>query len=269
MENNEKSVFDRLNSIESQNDLQAQKLDDLIKAFNEFNSQNKKNVANKVKSEVQKQHDSKNALNEFMRTSKKEYLWFGPDHEFLKAKNLLCLNMLGLILVAILSTIITSIALGFYSPFSLLENIWLIFSLITTTCAFNFKKKMSDVDLKKHSIENYIQDRDGTWRIASHKKSFIWFRRFSNISCVANIIMMWCLNQGSMSIVATIFEVLMFGLTILSLLSYSNLTCMYGNFIFYTNKNNMNQITILVFDVTGRKLMTYDDFDKKYGKTLI
>lgn len=266
MDNDNRSLVDRLDATENKIDSVNEKVDELLKAINEFNKQNQCSSQN-IKS--QKQIEKKTVLNDFIRKSKKEYIWFGPNNEFSKAKTLLCMNMLALIVVGVLSTIFSSIAIGFYSPFTLVENIWLIFTIVMATYSFNFKKKMSDVDLKNHSCENFSQDRDGTWRISSNKKSFIWFRRLSDISCIANIIMMCCLNQGGMSIVGTIFEVLMFGLTICTILSYSNLTCMYGNFIFYTYKNNSNQTITLVFDIMGRKLITYEEFDKKYGKTLI
>ena len=267
MENDSRSVFDRLDSQDRKLDSVDEKIDELIKAFNESKNQERKTSDSNAK--TQKAVDNKTRMFLFMRGAKKEYLWFGPDHDFSKSKRLLCLNMVLLIFAALFSTVFTSVAIGFYSTFTLFENIWLAFCIAMTVYSFNFKKRMLDTDLKSHSCENFKQDRDGTWRIYSYKKSFLWFRRLSDIACVANIIMMWCLNKGPMSIVATILEILLLGLTICTIFSYSNLFSMYGNFILYTNKNEANKTITLVWDNMGRKLMTYDDFNKKFGKTLL
>lgn len=267
MENEPKSLFERLDGVESKVDSIDGKIDELLKAFAEAKTQKGATVQKVPTNPIPAKPVDKNAaLHQFAKSAAKEYLWFGPSSKFRSAKALLCVNALALVILGIFPTIFTSIALGFYSPFSALENIWLVFSIILATYAFNFKARMSDTDLRSHSCENYMQDKDLTWRIYSEKKSFIWFRRLSNISCLVNIVIAWCVNQGPASIVATIFEILLFALSLASIFSYSNLFCMYGNFILYTNKNNVGDKVTLVFDVMSKKLITYEDFQKKYGK---
>ncbi len=267
MENDERSVFERLDSVENKVGSIDSKIDDILKIYAQAIS-----TANKETPKVgafgvdAKQADEKTLLSVFVKRARKEYLWFGPSKEFQKSKSLLCLSAFATVSLSLLPTVCTSIAIGFYSPFSVFQNIWMIFSIVALTYALNFKERMSDSDLKDHSLENYQQDRDGTWRPISNKKSFIWFRRFSNISCLMNIVMMWCLNQGAMSIVATIFEILLLGVTLAFLFAYANLTSMYGNFILYTSKSDAGDDVTLVFDVMGKKLLTYEDFSKKFGK---
>ena len=268
MGNEPRSVFERLDDTESKLDSIDAKISELLKASSEAKPQKESADRKDTGPTQSKPVDAKESLHRFVRFSKKEYLWLGPDAEFRKAKSLLCLNALAMTILGVFPTIFTAIVIGFYSPFSVLENIWFVFSIVLTVYAFNFKARMSDADLKSHSCENFKQDADGTWRIYSEKKSFIWFRRLSNLSCVANIIMAWSMNQEPISIVSTIFEIILFGLSIASIFSYSNLFCMYGNFILYTNKNNAGDQVALVFDVMGKKLITYDDFKKKYGKIL-
>lgn len=272
MENNQKSVFERLDSLNDKVDSHDIKLDSMDEKLDQvlkmISESSKKAEANNKTSNNNKPIDEKAVLHEFMHTARKEYLWFGKESDFAKSKKLLILTVFVLMLVLILSTVFTSMAIGFYSPLTLFENIWLIFTIMMANYAINFKKRMTDVDLRNHSCENYQQDRDGTWRIVSPKKTFIWFRRFSNISCIANIIMMWCINQGTSSIVATIFEILVFVITFCSLFSYSHLTCMYGNIILYTNKGKDGKKATVVFDTIAKKLMSYDDFEKKFDKVL-
>lgn len=269
MENEPRTVFDRLDGVENKVDSIDEKIDELLKAFVESEHQKAAVVQKPAAPTAPKPADKNAALREFMKSATKEYLWLGPSSKFRKAKTLLCINALALVILGIFPTVFTSIALGFYSPFSILENIWLVFSIVLSVYAFNFKERMLDTDLRSHSCENYKQDRDLTWRIYSEKKSFIWFRRFSNISCLANIAIIWFRNQGPASVVATIFEILLFALSITFIFSYASLTCMYGNFILYTNKNDVGDKVTLVFDVMGKKLITYEDFRKKFGKIFL
>ncbi len=269
MDNDERSLFERMDSVEGKIDSQNSKVDELNETTKEvlrLLTEAQKNHKNGTVS--QKQNDKRAALNGFIRKSQKEYFWFGTRSQFVKAKTLFCLNMVLLTFVGVLATVFTSIAIGIYSTFSLFENIWLIFSIIMTTYGFDWKRRISDIDYKNHSCNKFVQDRDGIWRVSSYKKTFLWFRRISDVCCIANIIMMWCINKGNTSIVATIFEVLMLVLTLLSIFSYSNLTSMYGNIILFTNKNRAGETITIVFDAISKKLMSYDEFEKKFNKIL-
>ncbi len=269
MENKQRSVFERIDSVESKIDSQSikidslnEKIDELFKATIDANKKASENKLGDNSKHEGNTLDKRNVVSNFIRTSKREYLWFGTTSNFKKNKALLCVVLLALISIEILATIFTTMSIKFYSAFTLFENIWLIFTILTTTYSFNFKKTMSDIDLKQHSCEKFLQDRDGTWRIHSIKKTFLWFRRISNISCIANIIIIWTINRGTLSIISTVFEASVLIMTLASLFAYSNLFCLYGNIILYTNKGIDNKSTTLVLDVIGKKLITLEEFKK-------
>ena len=152
-----------------------------------------------------------------------------------------------------------------YSPFTLFENIWLIFACIMFSHSVNARKKMLDSDLREHSNTVFVQDADGTWRDTNkEKKRFRWFRRISYVAVICNIIVIWFQSKGSIAITATIFELAFAGITVGLFFAYINLFCMYGNFILFTGKNASNAQTItLIFDVIGKKLAPYEEYKEK------
>ena len=263
MENKPQNVFDRLDFIESsQSTTQAQNeqiLDLLNKLINQ--QQQKQNVEVRPQSQMSNQ----DLLRNFVRSSKKEHMWFGTISEFNKFKMIVNVLFVALIIVGVLSTIFTSIALKMYSTYSLFENIWLIFACILFSYSINAKKKMLDTDLRDHSNTVFIQDADGTWRDTNkEKKRFKWFRRISYVAVVANIIVILIQSKGVIAITATLFELTFAGITIGIYFAYENLFCMYGAFILFTGINVSNTKTVtLIFDVMGKKLVPYEEYKEK------
>lgn len=263
MANNERSVYERLDSIEAtQSATQAQN-EEIIGLLKNLRNQQtlKQNVEVKPQPHVSEQQ----LLRNFVKSSLKEYVWFGPIDEFNKSKMIVKILFVLLIIVGILSTIFTSIAFKMYSLFSLFENIWLIQACIMFSYSINAKKRMLDTDLREHSNNIFIQDADGTWRNTNkEKKRFKWFRRISYIAMVANVIVIWIQSEGTIAICATIFELTFAGITIGIFFAYINLFCMYGNFILFTGRNASNTENVtLIFDVMGKKLAPYEEYKEK------
>lgn len=262
MENKPQNVFDRLDSIEaSQSATQAQN-EQILDLLNKLSSQSvKQNVEVKPQIQVSDQE----LVEEFVRKSKKEHVWFGSINEFNKSKMIVNLLCIALIIFGVLSTIFTSIAFKTYSTFTLFENIWLIFACIMFSHSVHAKKRMLDSDLRDHSNYVFVQDADGTWRDTNkEKKRFRWFRRISYIAVICNIIVIWVQSKGSIAIMATIFELAFAGITVGLFFSYINLFCMYGNFILFTGRNASNTETVtLIFDVMGKKLAPYEEYKEK------
>lgn len=262
MENKPQNVFDRLDSIEaSQSTTQAQN-EQILNLLNKLTSQSiKQNV--EVRSQVQA--SNQDLLKEFVRRSKKEHVWFGTINEFNKSKTIVNALCVALIIVGILSTIFTSIAVKTYSTFTLFENIWLIFACIMFSHSVNAKKRMLDSNLRDHSNTVFIQDEDGTWRDTNkEKKRFRWFRRISYIAVICNIIVISFQSKGIIAITATLFELAFAGITVGLFFAYINLFCMYGNFILFTGRNASNtEIVTLIFDVIGKKLALYEEYKEK------
>lgn len=263
MENKPQNVFERLDSIEvsqSATQVQNEEILWLLK-----NLSNNKQIQQKAEIKPQPQLSDQQVLRNFVKSSKKEHVWFGPIKEFNQSKAIVNILCVALIIVGVLSTIITSIAFKMYSTFSLFENIWLIFACIMFSYSINAKKRMLDNDLKEHSTYVFMQDADGTWRdINKEKKRFRWLRRISYIAVIANINVIWIQSSGGIAIAATIFEIAFAGLSIGLYFANVNLFCMYGNFILFTGKNlTTGKSVTLIFDVMGKNLAPYEEYKEK------
>ena len=259
---NKRSVFDRLDSLEQQSTVVASQNQEIINLLNNIQS---KQQTTQQQMQPKKLSD-REAISKFVRGAKKEYLWSGPAFEFNKSKRLLNVVCLALIIVAVISTILTSVAFKMYSTFTLFENIWSIFVCIILSYSYKSRQRMTDTTLMAHSCFLFEQDADGTWRdTCKEKKRFKWFRRISYIAVVANIIVIWTTAKGGIAVAATIFEVVFLGLSIAVYFARENFTCMYGDIILFTGKNlsNNSEVTI-VFDVFGRKLYPFDEYKSKF-----
>lgn len=274
MEEKRESVFDRLDSIEAQQTATQEQNAQILQLLNDLNKrQSNTHTSNNTTTNNAEQKLSENELLiNFIRTSKREHIWFGTQEEFDKSKLFVILICVGIIIFGIISTILTGLATGlYYCPFSIVENVWLIFVLIIMLKTIGLQKKMVDVDLADHVTTIYLQDVDAVWRdTGKEKKRYKLSRGFSYAAVALNIIMIWGLTKGTVntgiSIAATIFEVVFLGLSIGYIFVYSNLDCMYGNFILFTGKNPFaNGILRLVFDVMANTTELYDEYKKKYN----
>ena len=239
--------------------------------FNNWYSFKQKSQINKQNIIVkQQQENNRVILAQFIRKSKKDYLWFGTSYDFNKAKSLILFLSIIFFVVTIVSSALTSVAFNMYSLFSLFENIWSILTCFVLGYSLYSKKRMTDIDMKDHSIYEFVQDADGTWRYTNKQKNvFKIFRIISYISVVANIIIIWINSSGILAVFATIFELAYAGLTIGILIAEINLSCMYGNFILYTGKGADDKQVTIVFDVILKKIITYEEFESKFKQILV
>ena len=263
MENKSQSVFDRLDSIEASQSTTQSQNQQILDLLNKLSNQQqvKQSAIIKTKSQISEQQ----LLRDFIKSSRKEHVWLGPSNKFNNSKTIINILFIALIIVGVLSTIFTSIALKMYSTFTFFENIWLIFACVMFSYSLNAKKRMLDTDLKDHSNTVFVQDSNGTWRDTNkEKKRFRWFRRISYIAVVANIIIVWAQSKGTIAIVSTLFELTFAGITIGIFFAYINLFCMYGNLILFTGKNVSNTATVtIIFDVVGKKFASYEEYKEK------
>jgi hypothetical protein len=263
MENNNRTVFDRLDSIEAQNT-------ELMEAVKNIQKQSVNASQVQQANVIKPQMSEQELLKIFKKKSKKEYFWFGTGQEFSKSKNLLIASCVALIFIGIISTILTSIAFNLYSTFTLFENIWVFASCFILSHGIKTKKIMQDIDLKEHSCDKFIQDADGTWRDTDkEKKRYKWFRRISYFSVIFNIVGILTISSGGLVVAATIFEILFFGITLTASLIRNDFDTTYGFIIVYTGRNMDNTQTVkAVFDVMEKKLFLYEDYMSMYKQML-
>lgn len=262
---NDRSIFDRLDSIEKQgsiNEAQNSEILSLLKDIDAKRNNPEQDVTKKPISEQERLA----TLKTFVKNSRKEFVWIGSYKEFSKSKGLLAIVCVGLIIMGILSSVVTTMSLGFYSTFTLFENLWLICECFILSYCLRAKKRMGDFDLSTHSCYKFIQDEDWTWVDTSkEKKRYRWFRRISYVAAIANLIVIWGTSSGTLAILATIAELAYIGLTVGAFFAYINLLSGYGTIVIFTGKQVYgDQIVSIVFDKLKKVLIPYEEFEEKY-----
>jgi hypothetical protein len=257
MENNNKSVFERL-------DGQDTKLDIIIEQIASI-KQDKKSSTD-ISQSTKPQINNVQTIDQFLSSSTKQHFWLGSNKDFAKARYLLIIGCSCLILFGIISTITTSLSLGMYSTYSLFENLWTIAACFILYYATKTEKKISDYSLSKHSNYIFFQDKYGVWVSKNkEKKRFKWTRRLSYLALVLNLISIWWIFPSNLAIIATLFELVFLGLTIGTFFLIIYLYAMYGNVVYFTGRNTVtNQYVTIVYDVLTKKLMTVQEYESQY-----
>lgn len=91
----------------------------------------------------------------------------------------------------------------------------------------------------------------------------------SYIFVVANIIVILTSPSGALAAFAAIFELLFAGLIIKLFFAETNSACIRVNIILFTGIVIDNKPITLVFDIIGKKLATYEEFEAKFKQILV
>lgn len=212
----EKSLFERLDDISaSQSDL----LNAIAGVGNKVDNTDvrianlERQIQNLQRKPTQLQPNQQVQPNEppvktFARHAKKSWRWLGNPREFNRAKVAAILASLSMIVLGIASTIITGISCNMYSPFSGVENVWLVFAIIY----FVFACK-SPINYEVNAFLSGTPlrgERDDIGMIfpnGGEKKVFRVFRWITLAMIACNIVWIW-IYQSNISWLATIFELL-------------------------------------------------------------
>lgn len=260
MENNKdnRSIVDRLGDIEAQ---QRATQEQNAAILNMLGTMNKNTQATDNYAETKQAQEQ--AVKDFLKRSVKEHLWLGNAKEFSRDKTLSILATSALLVMGIITTIVTSVALGLYSTFTFVENVCLIFAGISLYYEIYAKRRMFDIDLMKHSTHIFKRDADGCWRDSgAEKKMFKWSRRLSYVAVVANIIFLVA-YRPNVPVASVTLEIVFALLFYLAFYAHTNLFCGYSLMLLYTGENLVTKEKVtLCFDVARKKLGALSEFQK-------
>ena len=212
----EKSLFERLDDISaSQTDLLnaiagvGNKVDDTDARITSLEKQIQNLQSKPAPSLVKHQvRPSEPPMKTFARQAKKSWRWLGNSREFGKAKTAGILTSLLMIILGIVSTIITGISCNMYSPFSGVENIWIVFAIIYFVFAC---KSPINYEVNAFASGTPLRgERDDTGMVfpnGGEKKVFRIFRWITLVTIAFNIVWIW-MHQSNISWLATLVEVL-------------------------------------------------------------
>lgn len=260
-----RSVYERLDSIDKKNDDERKMLAQILKelkgnkAVNEDITKLKPNMP-----------DNSQIISDFIRRASKESIWFGPEEEYKKSKVISIFVGILIIFVGILSTVITIAAQKNYSGFSIVENIWTIMAITIFSKSIYVSKRMPNELYKDHACTIFVQDNDGIWiDTLKEKKRYSIFRRLSYLCVIGNIVLIWANGGNSFAVGATILEILFLGLSVGLYFATTNLYSMYGIYVIATGRNmtNTRDVTLLL-DMNQKKIRPMEDVDEKLAQYL-
>ncbi len=267
MENKNKSVYERLDSIEEQNFQNTAQNQEIINAINNLTKivEQQKTLINDSNKNDEL---SKQIVSDFFKKSRKEHLWVGNEEEFKKLKNLFYLTTIPLFFICILSAVLSSISVGMFNPLIILQIVWIsiVFDMIIKV--FSLKRRMTDYDLQKHSCTMFFRDNNGTLRDSLlEMKLYKIPRILSCFASVVTIILVLSVNPGIEVAFVIPLEIISISLSIASYFARNKVTEMYNYIILFTGqKYGSNENVTIVYIPNENKYITYEEFSVRYKK---
>ena len=203
------------------------------------------------------------SLKSFIKRSVHEYVWVGAESDFEKAKSTTIPWILVSIAMMLLSTIVTSVSLGRYSTFTLIENIWLILALCLWKYTSVAEKRYLTYKYAENSALIFEPDADGVLRWTVYKKKYKWFFVLSCLSCICNFISILA-GGGAVPALAAILELLTLSANIFAAYKVADFFAGYG-LLRFTGMNEAGTAQVsLIFEPILNELHTEEEYVKKF-----
>lgn len=205
----------------------------------------------------------KEILQTFLKQAKKSLMWFGNNADFMRWKTLAIVSSLLLLVIGLITTIVSSVCVRIYSPFTFFENVWMVFGIIYLVYATKSQKIYEVNALAANSFLSNEKDNAGMIFFNKEKAIFRVFRWLAIISVIGNIIAIWAGMGKSNQALATIMEVLFLGAIIFAFFMNLNLFAQYS--IIYVEGHNLTtkERVVLVLSPGAKGLMPLEEFKQK------
>ena len=247
-----KNIYDKVDSVETKMDNMSSKLDGLASQVqNLLSADTKKQSATPstggIADAEYSQSAKHNIVKSFIAKAKKEYIWLGSNQDFKKEQLIAVVLMISYMVFGLITTILTSAAIKFYSTFTLLENIWMCMMvpmLISTIKA----KRLHECEKLSSAL----------------KKSYKVFFILSCVSAVANFIVVLSVGQKPISITAAIFEVIT--AVIGGFASYRDFDfyCGYNSLRFSGKSDFTGEQVAFIYEPFMNKMYTEEEYNKVF-----
>ena len=203
-------------------------------------------------------------FNNFIKNSQKSYLYFNLDDEYRKEKSKTLIIVSAMLFVALLTTIFTTISIGFYSTFSVLENVWMAFEVGLIIKILKSRQEYDHFEYSLNSYQRFEMNSDGLYCPVADKKRYKIFKILACISAGLNIIFLIVEYKNPIAIVAIAFEVLVIASAIVAM--YFTEDYFYGyTAVLYNGLYGQEKLEI-VQDNLLNKIMTKKEYISHYNK---
>ena len=256
----ERSVIDRLDSIEATNESTKKMVAQILDILSEDEPEES---IQQQPQQRQPQPSNQDILQTFLKQSKKSWRWFGNKAEFEKRKRLAVVSLIVLLAIGLITSIVSTICFKMYSTFTFFENAWMVFGIIYLVYAVNAKQIYEVNELAANSSTKYLTDNLGMKFPRKEKVVFRIFKWLAIISVICNIICIWGGMGKTLQAFATIMEVLFLAAIIFAFFMNLNLFAQYS--IIWVEGHNLTTKVkvVLVLPPGAKELMTEEEFKKK------
>lgn len=231
------------------------KIDDIEERFSEFEKETEKS-----KRAISSSHTSSPKVVEnvaqFSARAEQKHIWGFTYESYKKSKitviSFLILNMI----IQVLATAMSTKAIGIYSTFTFLENLWVIFQITMLKQMIKARRRYSSIELAFETPYKESRNQFGILAFDDPKMKYIAFMVICCIGCGLNILYFWIEDiQLVYAIIATIIELAMAATTIAS---YWLVTGFFSEYYF---------AELTGYSIDGKETITYI-YNGIYGTVL-
>lgn len=246
------------NEILEKLEVQDEKIEEIYKIL-----QNK-TLNEEINNKEIKEKNDQLLINQFIKTSTKYNVWIGKDEEFKKTKGKTIVSGVVSILLGIITPVISSIALLMES-FSLFGIIWMVMSIVITAYVIRLKKETENEKLSKNTFEKYVYNLQicAYVNTSKEKRKYLFFRIFTYIMIVLDIICLISEYRGFISLLAIFLEILLFASIIIFRKFLIDFYLYYDAKIKYIGFNFEGKKVIIIFDLLSNKFYLENDKENK------
>ena len=234
----------------------------ILELLREQNAEEVRSASATIEAQVQQTND-KLLVHKFFCSTQKTYHYFGDEANYDTEKKKTFALLLLTIIIALVANITTSISIGIFSTFSFVEDLWffLVFRLI---CHILHSKRFYDhTDYSLHSYKTFAINQERLFYPTETKRSYRIIKILALISAPCNVIYLGMNYKGATTVIAIIFEVLVFAAIFYSFFLAEDFFGQY-TIIYYSGETQKNGTITFVFDQMGRKWYTKEEYEKTF-----
>lgn len=256
------NVFEKIDKQSEQIAGLAEGQAQILELLKEQNAAGARSTSAELGAQVQKANDNL-LVHKFFCSAEKTYHFFGDEANFNTEKIKAFALLLLTVVIAVVANIVTSISIGIFSTFSFVEDLWffLVFRLICHV--FHSKRFYDHTDYSFHSYQVFAISRERLFYPTGTKRSYRIIKILALISAPCNVIFLGTHYQSVITVIAIIFEVLVFASVFFSFYVAEGYFCQYS-VVYYSGEMQKDGTITFVFDQMGQKWYTKEEYEKKF-----
>ena len=253
------SVFEGLDEILArQKDAEERAKQEHQEILDALNHANEKGVQSAVN-----ERNRAFVLKNFIARSVHEYMWLGTDEDFQNERRYTLYWILAAIVSMVACTIVGIAAFGFYTTYTLFENIWLLLMLRVFKYVYKAKRNYNTLDYSNNTFEIFKPDSDGILRRMGYKKKYKWFLILACIAFLSNTIFAW-IEPSAVPFLITVLELATLALNIVAVNKVTLFFAAYDPIRFTGTNEAGTAKVVLVYNTIMNRLYTEEDYLKEY-----